>query len=141
MKGTIVFHGDRGTNHSPHTSKAVVNDVTDKAALVTLADSLAGFSLCNRGRASVADADVGTPSAPAAAANVDERAVIFFKESSEENYRSITIPAWDVVSHPLEASSEGDRIAAADVAAVVAAINTATGKSYQPGWGKHIKLT
>lgn len=139
-KGTIVFHGDRGTGKSPHTSKCVVNGVTDKTALVTLSTALSGFTSCNRGRAGFVDFDAGTPSAPGASVNVDERAVIYCKDTVDDSLVSITIPGWDTVAHPLDsASSEGDRIAAADVAAVAAALAAATGKTLVGLWGKHIK--
>jgi hypothetical protein len=141
MKGTIVWVGDRGTSKSPHTGKSIVNDVTDKAALVTLRTALAAYVDCNAGRASVVDFDSGTGSAPGVDANVDERAIIYMKDPSDDSVKSITLPAWDVVTYPLDASSEGDRIAAADVAAITALINTATGNSYVGLWGKHIKRT
>lgn len=141
MKGTIVFHGDRGTSQSPHTSKAVVNGVTALAALETLAGVLGGYSLCNVGRQSAVDFAAGTPSAPVANANVDERAIIYMRDTANDTVVSVTIPAWDETTYPLEASSEGDRIAAADVTAITAAVATATGKTLVGLWGKHIKRT
>lgn len=141
MKGTIVWHGDRGTSSSPHTARSVVNGVTDKTAMTTLATALGAFSLCNRGRASVVDFDAGTPSAPVASANVDEKATIFMKDTATDSVISIEIPSWDTTTHPLEESSEGDRIASADVTAIAAAIATATGKTLTGLWGKHTKRT
>lgn len=141
MKGTIVWHGDRGTGKSPHTSKSIVNGVIGLTELVTLRTALAAYVDCNAGRASAVDFDAGTPSAPGAGVNVDERAVIYMKDPSDDSVKSITLAGWDTTTYPLEASSEGDRIAAADVAAITALINTATGESYSGLWGKHVKKT
>lgn len=139
MKSTIVWHGDRGTSKSPHTARSVINGVTDKAAAVTLAGVLDGFSTCNRGRASVVDYDAGTPEAPGVGANVDEKGTVFMKDTATDSTVSVEIPSWDIAGHPLEASSEGDRLAAADVTAIAGAISTATGKTLVGLWGKHTK--
>ncbi len=141
MKAVISWHGDRGTSGAPHISKSVINGVTDKAALVTLATALGAYTLCNRGRAAVNDYDGGSPSAPGVNANVDERAVIYMKDTADDSIVSITLPAWDVTTKPLDEDSDGDRIATADVTAITALVATATGKTLQGLWGKHIKKT
>lgn len=141
MRGTIVWHGDRGTSKSPHTGKTVVNGAIGKTELVTYATTLEGYTACNRGRASVADFDAGTPSAPGADVNVDERGIIYMKDEVQDSVIVQTIPGWDTTGKPLVASSEGDRIADADVTAIAAAYATCTGKTVTGLWGKHIKLT
>lgn len=139
MRGTIMWHGDRGTGKSPHLGRSTIKGVTDKAALLTLATGLAAYTLCNRGRASVNDFDAGTPSAPSANANVDERAEIFMYWAEEDSVVSLTLPAWDTTTYPLDDASEGDRISSTDVAAIAALMATATGRTYSGLWGKHIK--
>lgn len=141
MRGNIVWHGDRGTGSAPHTSKSVLNGVIGLAELVTLSNGLAAYVDCNRGRASVNDFDGGTPSAPAADANTDERAIIYMKDTGTDAVVSISLPAWDTTTYPLDEGADGDRIAAADVAAITALIATATGKTLVGLWGKHVKLT
>lgn len=78
---------------------------------------------------------------PAAAANVDERAIIYMKDAATDSVVSVTLAAWDEVTYPLDAAGEGDRIAAVDVTAITALIATATGKTLTGLWGKHIKRT
>jgi hypothetical protein len=141
MRGTIVWHGDRGTGKAPHTGRSTIKGVTDKAALLTLAAALAVYTTCNRGRASVNDFDGGTPSAPGVDANVDERAELYFYWEEEDSVVSLTIPSWDTATYPLDPASEGDRIVAADVNAIAALMATATGRTYSGLWGKHIKKT
>jgi hypothetical protein len=139
MRGTIIWHGDRGTSQSPHTSKSVLNGVIGLTEMTTLATGLAAYTDCNRGRASVNDFDSGTPTAPGADVNVDERAVIYMKDTADDSVVSITIPGWDTTTYPLDPATEGDRLVAADVAAIAALVATATGKSLTGLWGKHIK--
>lgn len=141
MRGAIQWHGDRGTGKEPHTSKSIISGVIGKTELVTLATGLSAYTDCNRGRASVNDFDGGTPSAPGTTVNVDERAVIYMKDTVNDSIVTITIPAWDKVTNPLEEGAEGDRIAAADVSAITALVATATGKTLVGLWGKHVKLT
>lgn len=139
MKATVVFHGDRGSKTKPHTSRTVVNGVTDKAAAVALGTALGGFTTCNVGRTSVVDYDGGDPSAPGVDANIDERGTIFMKDTDNDSVVRVEIPAWDKTAHPVESQSDGDRIAKADVDAIASAVATATGKNLTGLWGKHTK--
>lgn len=141
MRGSIVWHGDRGTGKSPHTSRSTINGITSQAAMVTLATALAAYTDCNLGRHSTNDYAAGTPSAPGADVNVDERAVIYMHDSDTDSQIPLTIAGWDTVTYPLVASSEGDRINATDVAAITALVATATGKTLTGVYGKHIKKT
>lgn len=141
MRGTIVWHGDRGTGKSPHTSKSTINGVIGQAELLVLAGVLAGYTNANRGRASVNDFDAGTPTAPGTDVNVDERAVIYMKDSGTDGVIPLTLAGWDTTGFPLDPADEGDRIAGADVTAITAAVATATGKTLVGMYGKHIKIT
>jgi hypothetical protein len=140
MLGTIQWKGDRGNPDSKHFSRSKVKNVTDFAALEVLVTALSAFTLCNAARRSVSEWGAGTATPPGVGANIDERAIIYFQDPAGDTH-SITIPAWDETTYPLDPESEGDRIADADVAAIVSAINTATGITHVALWGKHIKKT
>lgn len=141
MRGVIVWYGDRGTGKSPHRSKSVLNGVIGLTELVTLATGLAAYTDCTRGKASVTDFDSGSTAAPGADINVDERAVIYMKNTATDSVIPLTLAGWDTTTYPLVASAEGDRINPTDVAAITALVATATGKTLTGMYGKHVKIT
>jgi hypothetical protein len=142
MRGIISWIGDRGTGRQPHIIRCIINNVISLSALQTAATALSAYSKGGiRKNAVLTEADGPQLVPPGVDANLDEHAIIYFRDTDADKIRSVVIPAWDIITHPLVESSEGDRIADADVADIVDIINTATGKSYIPLWGKHTKIT
>ncbi len=125
-KGVIVFRGDSG-NPTTHYSKTQVEGVTDDTALGTLATALAGYSDANMAKRSHITNTAGTDASPGTGANVDWKGIIYFRDSSDLSVHSVTIPAIKATS--VDSQPEGDRVLAATVTAVTAAIATATGKT------------
>ena len=125
-KGVLIWRGDSGAPTS-HYSKSQVVDVTDDTALGTLATALAAYSDANMAKRSHVTNTIGTDSAPGASANVDYKAVCYFRDASDLGVHSVTIPA--VKSTAVESTPEGDRVTSAALTAIVAAIATATGNT------------
>jgi hypothetical protein len=131
-KGVVVFRGDSGAPEN-HYSKAQISDVTDDTALATLATSLAALSDANVAKRSFVELTIVTDAAPGADANVDKKAVAYFRDPTTLHVHSVTIPA--IKDTAWENTNEGDRLTAASMTAIVSAINTATGKSYTSLYG------
>lgn len=140
-KCVINFHGDAGTGRSPHVGKAIVNGVLGMAEAGALAVALGAFSTCNIGRVGLTNFTAGSPTPPGTNTNIDYKGIVYFKDPASPGVKSVNIPGWDNVASPPILKSEGERIADADVATIVAAINTACGTGYTPMWGKIIQVT
>lgn len=135
-KGVIIWRGDLG-NPESHYSKSQVSEVIDAAALLALQTSLLAFVDCNAAKRSFVASYIGTDSAPAAGANVDRKAVCYFRDPDTLKVHSVTLPA--PKSTTVEDTVQGERVTPGSMTAIVAAINTATGKSYTPLYGKVIQ--
>jgi len=137
-KGIIMWRGDMG-NPTTHYSKSTFPDVTAVAAVDTLGTALAAFSDANVAKVSFIESDAVTDAAPGAvpAANVDEKAICYFRDTTTLKVHSCTIPA--VKSTAVEETPEGDRVTAAAMTTIVAAIATATGATLVPLYGVVIK--
>ena len=135
-KGTIVFRGDSGSPENNY-SKTQVTGVTDAAALTGLATAIGAHSNCNVAKESFASLTLGTDSAPGTGACVDKKGIAYFRHPTTLRTHSLTIPA--IKNGSWENTPEGDRLTAGSLTAIVAAVNTATGVSYTPLWGKVIQ--
>lgn len=131
-KGLLVWRGDLGAPEG-HYGKSVVAEVTDDTALAIMQTALAAFSDCNAAKRSFFTQTVGTDTMPAASANVDLRAICYFRDPTTLKVHSVTIPAPKSTAY--EDKAEGVRVTSAAMTAIVAAINTATGKSYTALYG------
>lgn len=132
LKGIIVWRGDLGSPTS-HYSKSQVADVSDDTALGTLATALTAYTDCNMAKRSFLTQTLGTDTLPAADANVDRKAIVYFRDPTTLKVHSITIPA--PVDTMVEDTAEGERVTSVAAAAIVALLNTATGKSYTALYG------
>jgi hypothetical protein len=131
-KGVLVWRGDFGSPEG-HYGKSVVADVTTDEALATLQTALAAYSDCNKAKRSFSTQTIGTDTLPGADANVDLRAVCYFRDPTTLKTHSVTIPA--PKSTMIEDKPEGQRVTSAAMTAIVGAINTATGKTYSAMYG------
>lgn len=131
-KATLIWRGDFGAPES-HYGKSGIAEVTDDAALAVLQTALAALTDANPAKRSFHTQTIGTNSLPGADANVDYRAVCYFLDPTTLKTHSITLPA--IKATAVEDKPEGERVTDAAMATIVAAINTATGKSYTAMYG------
>lgn len=131
-KGAITWRGDTG-NPPSHYSKSLIDSVTDDAALATLITALDALTDCNDAKRTFLTSTLLTDSAPAAGANVDRKAIAYFRHPTTLKTHSVTIPA--PVDSACEDTDDGERLTSAAMATIVAAINTATGISYTALYG------
>jgi hypothetical protein len=131
-KGVVIYRGDYGNPESDY-AKAQLGDVTDDAAFATFLGTLGSHTLCNVAKRSFLTVTLMTDSAPDADANVDRKAILYFRDPTTLKVHSFTIVS--PVAADCEPAGQGERLTAAAVTALVAAINTATGKSYTGLYG------
>lgn len=131
-KGVIIWRGDSG-NPKSHYSKSQIASVTDDAALSTLITALDALTLCNDAKRSFVSNTLLTDSAPGASANVDRKAIAYFRHPTTLKVHSLTIPA--PVASACENTDNGERLTAAAMSTIVSAINTATGITYTALYG------
>lgn len=126
-KGVIVWRGDTGRPENNYSTSRV-EGVTDDTALNTLITALLSHTDCNAAKRSFNSVTAMTDSAPGASATVDRKAVLYMRNPTNLHVVKIELPA------PASASTEfGDKyekLTSAAEAAILAAINTATGASY-----------
>lgn len=77
------------------------------------------------------------PTPPGASANLDVKARIAFKDASDGKVYRVELPA--PKDSMFEVQGEGDRVKAADLTTIVAAISTAYSRTFIPLWGKKIQ--
>lgn len=135
-KGILVFRGDSGAPES-HYAKAQISEVTSAAALTTLGTALLAYTDANLAKESFVSQLEVNDVLPGAAVNVDLKGIVYFRDDTTLKVHSITIPA--ITSTAYEEKDQGTRVTAAAVSAIVALINTATGKTYTGLYGVVIK--
>lgn len=131
-KGVIIWRGDLG-NPESHYSKSQVPDVTDDTALGTLVTALDALTDCNDAKRSFISNTLLTDEEPDADANVDRKAVCYFRDPTTLKVHSVTLPA--PKSTAVENTDQGERVTSTAMGTVVTAINAATGKSYTALYG------
>jgi hypothetical protein len=125
-KGVMVWRGDAGRPNN-HYAKSVLESVTDDAALATLITALLTHTLCNCAKRSFNSITGMTDSAPGASANVDRKATIYMRNTSNLHVTSMELPC--PVAADCEVIGDGERLKPASGVAIVADIATATGLS------------
>lgn len=131
-KGVIVWRGDKGKPRG-HYSKTTIGSVTDDAALNTLITALASHTDCNSAKRSFLSNTGMTDALPGANVNVDKKGIVYFRHPTTLKVHSVTLPG--ITAASTELVDEGERMTPAAVAAIVTAINTATGIAYSPLYG------
>jgi hypothetical protein len=134
-KGIIVWKGDLGSPPN-NFAKSTIEGVTDDAALSALATALLAHSDCVVARRSFNAVTGVTTTAPGVSANVDNKCTVFMQDPSTLHTISLEIPAVKAASMEVVDNAEFERMTAAALALVVAAVNTATGKSLTGLYGK-----
>jgi hypothetical protein len=135
-KGVIVWLGDYGVPES-HITKNLFREVTDSAALDTLATALSAYTdavVFTKNFNSVNE--LGT-AAPGVDACMDRKAQITLRDAATGTPLKFLIPAPKASIE--EKTGSGDRVNAATMTAIAAAVSAATGKTLTPLHGKIIQ--
>jgi hypothetical protein len=134
-KGIIVWKGDLGSPPN-NFAKTTIEGVTDDIALATLAAALLNHSDCVVARRSF-NSVTGVPGgSPGVSANVDNKCTVYMQDPATLHTVSLEIPAVKAASMEIVDNAEFERMTAAALAAIVSAVNTATGKSLIGLYGK-----
>lgn len=137
-KGVIMWQGDYGKPEA-NIVKGIYREVTDAAALDTLATALLAHTDCNVYAKHYNSVTETGSSAPGVDANVDEKAQIVLKDSSNGKIIKFLIPA--PVAADFELVGQGERMTSVALTAIVSALNTATGKTYIGLYGKKLQVS
>jgi hypothetical protein len=135
-KGVIIFRGDAGRPQN-HYSKSTIEYPTDDTTLATFCTSFAAHTEANIARRSFNTVTQMTDSAPGTGVNMDNRCVLYMRDPATMHIVSFEYPA--PVAADWITVAEGDRLTSVALNAIVADINTMTGKSYSGLYGKVIK--
>ncbi|MGB5749469.1 MAG: hypothetical protein WBM69_20995 [Desulfobacterales bacterium] len=135
-KGVIIWRGDFG-NPENNYSKSQISDVTDVAALDTLATVIGGHSDCNIAKKNFTSITLGTDAEPGADANVDRKAICTFRDATTLKIVTMTFPGPKSTS--VEDRDEGERVTDAAMIALEAGLEAATGKTLSSLSGKVIQ--
>jgi hypothetical protein len=131
-KGVVIFRGDNGSPPNNYV-KTIIDQVTDDAALAILAPILGGHSDCNVAKRAFSTLTAIADAEPGADANVDRKAICYFKDTVTQHVISVTIPAPKDTS--VEMTAEGERVTDAAMLAIEAALETATGRTLASLYG------
>lgn len=127
VTGIITWRGDAGRPES-HLGRSRVRNVTDAAALTTLATALLAHTDCNCASTSLVSSTEVNNVAPGVDANVDQKGIVFFKDSADGSVHRINFPAPVAADYTLQ--DVGQRYTNTAGTAIIGFINTATGKTF-----------
>jgi hypothetical protein len=130
---SLFYKGDAGMPESQKT-KITVRNVTDGTVVAALQTALIALSDCNDAGYSFAEQNLIDAAKPGADANVDEKLVCFLKDTTTGTILSVAIPAPKSTTYEL--TDQGQRATSATMTAVQGALETATGKTLEPLYGK-----
>lgn len=130
--GQLVWTGDTGfpTNHKTFTR---VHEVNTVILLRDFALDLKDHSICNFSYRSHTRTDSSLVNPPGVGANVDRKAIIYFRDPDTLEVLHFSYP--DPIAADIEETAYGNRIKQSAVIAVVSYLSTATGNSYIPLYG------
>lgn len=140
MKVTFFWRGDMGAPKT-HYARSVVNGVEDSAKAAALGTTLITHTKCNLAKRSEATLTIVNDAPPEGTppVNVDRRGIIYFQNPVDFSLKRLTMPS--PVDADIEDAEGGERYTSTAGVAIVTAINTATGNSYNFLWGKVIQVT
>lgn len=127
VTGIVTWRGDAGRPES-HLGRSRIRNVTDDTALATLVTTLLTHTDCNAASRSLVESTEINNTAPGVDANVDQKGIVFFKDSADGSVHRISLPA--PVSTDYELLDVGLRYTSTAGTAIITAINTATGKTF-----------
>lgn len=135
---TVTFRGNVGRPET-HTLKSSVSDVLDMNAGDVLSLVLSDMSTCAIQQSSFNQITLVAADPALFVGNVDRRAVCHFREEATGEMIRVTIPDPVATYNSLpftEFKDQGERVTAAGMNALAAALATATGKEIIALYGK-----
>jgi hypothetical protein len=134
--GTINWLGDNGGKGERHKGTSKFERINDGVRLTALANGLSAYTNAVWDMAAhIYRVFETTASPPGLGVNMDRRAIIYFRDEATLEVCSVTLPA--PKDSIVEETEQGQRVKAADVAAIVQLIEDATNgaRSYSPLYG------
>lgn len=132
-KAVITWVGDMGDAKKGHKFKNTVWECTSNGAMGSLVSALEGYTKCNKSSASFNIITFWTAEAPDDDANIDRRAICYMRDPDTGDVKFFSLPA--PVDSMCEDTPEGERVTATALENIVAALSTATGKTFSPLYG------
>lgn len=136
--GQIVWRGDLGLPEADE-SLSKVSPVLSAGGLDSLALAVNPHTECNYAYRHFIRTDDATPVAPGVGANVDKKAVLYFRDPDTLKLLTFTYPT--PIAADIDRKETGDIIKDAIVVEIVGYINIVTGKSYIPLYGKYYQIS
>jgi hypothetical protein len=131
----VVFHWEAARGGTPrHKAKSVLREVTGPGVETALRDALIGRTKCRCRTSAYVDRRnqfLGLSVNPES--NADRRAIVYYRHPVTLEVHQFTY--FDPIAADSEMTPQGERLTQEAVAAVVAAINVATGISHTPLYG------
>lgn len=134
--GQITWQGDSGFP-TGNMSITRVNDITTTTLLKDFAIALKNHSLCNFAWRHHIRTDPRVPLPPGVGANVDEKAIIYFRDPDTLEVLHFGYPA--PIAADKETTPYGDRIKQSSVTTLVGYLSTAVGITYEPLYGVFVQ--
>lgn len=132
--GQLTWIGDTGTPIG-NLSITRVRDMNTIVLLRDFALALNAHSLCNLSYRHYIRTDPYIPAPPGVDANVDEKAIIYFRDPDTMQVENFSYPA--PIAADLEDVGYGKVIKESVVIAIVTDLNTATAIDFVPLYGKY----
>lgn len=125
-KAVITWRGDFGNPDTNYT-KTIIKGVTSEQAFITLLGVLDGYSLANVARRSYNAIAEVQDAAPDADADMDAKLIVVMKDTVADSILKMNIPAPIMANFTNE--GQGLRLDVTELATIVGAVATATGKT------------
>ena len=127
--GVIEWLGDSGSPKS-NLTPMVVPLCLGAAQLSAFMVAMDAHTLCKYKQFNLVYSLGYVQAAPGVNANIDKKAIIYYRDPDDLKVHSLTYPA--PIAADIEDTPSGKRIKDSSVATIVGYINTMTGKSYVP---------
>lgn len=126
-RGVLVFRGEFGGTKKNHYLTSSFDNLIGTTELNTLVTALATHTDANIAFKTILSR-FEENDAEGTGANVDRKAIIYFRHPTTLKVHSLTVPA--PVAADVEDTDQGERVKASAVTTIVGLINAATGISY-----------
>lgn len=134
--GTITWLGDSGSPPD-NLSPVLVRLCTSTQTLYDFMLAMEAKTLCTYKDLSIVTSFSWEKSPPGAGANVDKKAIIYYRDPDTLEVLKFMYPS--PIAADIEETAVGLRIKDSAVATIVGFINTMTGKTYIPLYGKFLQ--
>lgn len=131
--GKLIWRGDLGSSAWDNESFSHLPAFVGGTPLITFATAIEPYSLCNLNYYLSIQSWSQSVGAPAAAANIDKKGIIYFRDPADLLVKTFCYP--DPIAADIEVTPWGKKIKDSAVTAIVALLSTMTGLSYEPMYG------